>query len=138
VILRGVSTARKKGRRRPSRPSRGPQNALGGLLADLRAARRLSLREVEDATNQKVSNAYLSQLETGKIRKPSPLVFNRLAEVYAVPYELLMEKAGYLPPSDEGTRRKRPGSFAIDDLTADEEGELLHYLAFIRSRDPAP
>jgi transcriptional regulator with XRE-family HTH domain len=133
-----VSPTRRKGRPKRSRAGSRPQNALGGLLADLRAARRLSLRAVEDATHQQVSNAYLSQLETGKIRKPSPHVFNRLAEVYAVPYELLMEKAGYLPPSEEGTRRKRSGSFAIDDLTADEEGELLHYLAFIRSRHPAP
>ncbi len=105
-----MSTARRRRRPRRSRPDSGPQNALGGLLADLRAARRLSLRQVEEATNQKVSNAYLSQLETGKIRKPSPHVFNRLAEVYAVPYELLMEKAGYLPPPEaSGARRKALG-----------------------------
>ena len=114
------------------RPS-SRQNELGGLLADLRAARRLSLRQVEEATDQAVSNAYLSQLETGKIRRPSPHVFNRLAAVYAVPYEMLMEKAGYLPPAET-----RSSAFAIDDLTAEEEEELLKYLAFIRSRNPSP
>jgi HTH-type transcriptional regulator, competence development regulator len=108
---------------------------LGALLADLRTAKGLSLREVEEATGKAVSNAYLSQLENGKIRKPSPNVLHSLANVYLVPYEALMEKAGYLLPSENGPgQRKRLTAFAIDDLTAEEEEELLKYLAFLRSR----
>jgi hypothetical protein len=64
-------------------------------------------------------------------------VLHILAAVYAVPYEALMEKAGYLLPprgSDAG-RQKRLAAFAIDDLTAEEEEELHKYLAFIRSRN---
>ena len=116
----------------------GPRNELGGLLADLRTAKGLSLRQVEEATERAVSNAYLSQLEKGKIQKPSPNVLHSLAEVYAVPYETLMEKAGYLLPSESRgrERRKRLAVFAIDDLTAEEEEELLKYLAFLRSRNP--
>ena len=111
---------------------------LGALLADLRTAKGLSLRAVEEATGNAVSNAYLSQLENGKIQKPSPNVLHKLAEVYAVPYEALMEKAGYLLPAQakEGGRRRRLAVFAIDDLTAEEEEELLKYLAFLRSRGP--
>jgi transcriptional regulator with XRE-family HTH domain len=111
---------------------------LGATLADLRRAKGLSLRQVEEATGQAVSNAYLSQLENGKIKKPSPNVLHHLAEVYAVPYEALMEKAGYLMPSTNAAsgRRKRLAVFAIDDLTAEEEEELLKYLAFLRSRKP--
>ena len=124
------SRTRRKGSRFVARPSE-----LGGLLADLRAAKGLSLREVEEATDRTVSNAYLSQLEKGRIRKPSPDVLHRLAEVYSVPYEALMEKAGYLLPKDTaGGRRRRLAAFAIDDLTAEEEEELLRYLAFLRSR----
>jgi transcriptional regulator with XRE-family HTH domain len=84
-------------------------------------------------------NAYLSQLEKGKIQKPSPNVLHSLAAVYAVPYETLMEKAGYLLPSDgdKHGRRRRLAAFAIDDLTAEEEEELLKYLAFLRSRKPS-
>ena len=97
--------------------------------------RGLSLREVEDATGKAVSNAYLSQLENGKIKKPSPSVLHSLAEVYVVPYEALMERAGYLLPSENGGgKRKRLAAFAIDDLTAEEEEELLKYLAFLRFR----
>jgi HTH-type transcriptional regulator, competence development regulator len=130
------STRLRSGRKRAKFVRR--LNALGGLLADLRAAKGLSLRQVEEATDKAVSNAYLSQLEKGKIQKPSPNVLQSLAEVYAVPYETLMERAGYLLPSEGrvGTRRRRLAAFAIDDLTAEEEEELLKYLAFLRSRNP--
>ena len=123
-----------------TRPERttfvGKPEELGVVLSDLRKAKGFSLREVEQATGNAVSNAYLSQLENGKIKKPSPDVLHSLAEVYLVPYETLMEKAGYLLPSESNRpgRRRRLAVFAIDDLTAEEEEELLKYLAFIRSR----
>jgi transcriptional regulator with XRE-family HTH domain len=126
-------------RRSPSKPRALPsRSALGRLLADLRIAKGLSLREVEEATGRAVSNAYLSQVEKGRIRQPSPSILHQLAAVYGVPYEALMEKAGYLLPPPSGAsagRRKRLAAFAIDDLTAEEEEELLRYLAFIRSRE---
>ena len=133
-ILGGVRAGGERSRRKRSEFV-GQPNELGALLADLRRAKGLSLREVEEATGKSVSNPYLSQLENGKIKKPSPNVLHSLAEVYVVPYESLMEKAGYLLPSqDGGRRRRRLAAFAIDDLTAEEEEELLKYLAFLRSR----
>ncbi|MGA2067946.1 MAG: helix-turn-helix transcriptional regulator [Thermoguttaceae bacterium] len=111
--------------------------ALGRYLAYLRMAKRLTLRNVEEATDKAVSNAYLSQLEHGKIAKPSPNVLHRLAGVYGAPYEVLMEKAGYIM---EPTRRKKGekhgtlATFATANLTREEEEELRAYLAFLRSR----
>ncbi len=131
---------RNDGKRAPRKRSKfvGRANELGAVLADLRTAKGFSLREVEEATGKGVSNAYLSQLENGRIQKPSPNVLHSLSEVYAVPYEALMEKAGYLLPSeDRGGSRRRLAAFAIDDLTAEEEEELLKYLAFLRSRSPS-
>ncbi len=118
------------------KPKIGAQvSDLGAVLADLRKAKGHTLREVAEASDNAVSNAYLSQLENGKIKKPSPNVLHSLARVYAVPYEALMEKAGYLLPSENGDgRRTRLKTFAIDDLTAEEEEELLKYLAFLRWR----
>ena len=115
----------------------GQPSVLGVVLADLRKAKGFSLREVQEATNGAVSNAYLSQLEHQKIKKPSPNVLRSLAEVYGVPYETLMEKAGYLMPDTDAQdgRRRRLAVFAIDDLTAEEEEELLKYLAFLRFRN---
>jgi transcriptional regulator with XRE-family HTH domain len=128
-----------KGPRRRRSEFVGRPNELGAVLADLRTAKGLSLREVEEATGKAVSNPYLSQLENGRIQKPSPHVLHSLSGVYAVPYEALMEKAGYLLPSEDNGdgRRRRLATFAIDDLTAEEEEELLRYLAFLRSRSPS-
>jgi transcriptional regulator with XRE-family HTH domain len=140
AILQRMKDGGKRPRRKAPAAFKGRPNELGAVLADLRKAKGLSLRDVEEATDRAVSNPYLSQLEKGKIQKPSPHVLHSLAAVYAVPYETLMEKAGYLLPSSEGNatgRRRRLAAFAIDDLTAEEEEELLKYLAFLRSRGPS-
>ena len=138
AILRRMADGGRRPQRKAPPTFKGRSNELGGLLADLRTAKGFSLRQVEEATDRAVSNAYLSQLENGRIKKPSPNVLHSLAEVYAVPYETLMEKAGYLLPSeDRGGHRRRLAAFAIDDLTAEEEEELLKYLAFLRSRSPS-
>ena len=139
AILRNMTDVDRRPRRKALPGFNGRPNELGAVLADLRTAKGFSLREVEEATDKAVSNAYLSQLENGKIKKPSPNVLHSLAEVYAVPYEALMEKAGYLLPSEgnAGGQRRSLTAFAIDDLTAEEEEELLKYLAFIRSRKPS-
>ena len=80
-ILAGVGSGRK--RHGPKRTAFvGRPSELGALLADLRTAKGLSLREVEEATDRAVSNAYLSQLENGKIQKPSPNVLHSLSGVY--------------------------------------------------------
>jgi transcriptional regulator with XRE-family HTH domain len=138
AILPRMADGSRRPRRKATRTFNGLPNELGAVLADLRKAKGFSLREVEEATGKAVSNAYLSQLENGKIKKPSPNVLHSLSEVYAVPYEALMEKAGYLLPSEDGGEpRRRLAAFAIDDLTPEEEEELLKYLAFIRSRNPS-
>lgn len=114
---------------------------LGAYLKSLRAGAKLSLREVEEATGKEVSNAYLSQLENGKIAKPSPNILHSLATVYGVPYAKLMELAGYISPSgsrQEGAKHGRAATFSVDNLTEDEEKALLHYLAFYRSEKGKP
>ena len=113
-----------------------PEQSLGEYLRNLRLARKLSLREVEDASG--VSNAYLSQLEQGKITKPSPHFLHKLAGCYVVPYETLMEKAGYITreePEAKRVSKQRRGQLApssLGELTRAEEEELLKHLAYIR------
>jgi HTH-type transcriptional regulator, competence development regulator len=95
---------------------------------------------VEEATEREVSNAYLSQLENGKITKPSPNVLFALSLVYGVPYEDLMARAGYFPsrPNADGRRQARAATFAIEGVTPEEEQALLDYLAFIRQTRRRP
>lgn len=120
--------------------SSASDQTLGAFLASLRGMKKMTLREVEEATNKEVSNAYLSQLENDKITKPAPSVLHALASVYRQPYEKLMEKAGYLPSAPtnsalRGTKRHgRAATFANENLTDEEEQKLIEYLAFLRSR----
>lgn len=125
---------------------RGP---LGQYVWSLRKAAQMTLREVEDASDRKVSNAYLSQIETGRIPSPSPSILHELHTVYetrlpknspvACSYERMMELAGHLHAAREApakaSRSKRVTSFAGEQLTPNEEDELLKYLAFIRMRN---
>lgn len=116
-----------------------PKPMLGQYLASIRNDRNMTLREVEEATNKQVSNAYLSQIENGKIRKPSPNILHTLAELYTISYESLMEMAGYFISSAnrvDSDRHGRVATFAEHNLTPGEEAELMQYLQFIRSRKP--
>lgn len=110
---------------------------LGQYLASIRADRRMTLRQVEEATNKVVSNAYLSQIENDKIQQPSPNVLHALSDIYGIDYADLMEKAGYItPPQGRGrdARHGRVATFANHHLTTEEEAELVDYLRHIRSR----
>ena len=96
----------------------------------------MTLREVEEATNKAVSNAYLSQLEHGKIVKPSPNVLHSLSQVYGLSYQTLMEKAGYVVAAQSRSDKSRHGRLATlakTNLTKEEEEELIRYLGYLRS-----
>jgi HTH-type transcriptional regulator, competence development regulator len=106
---------------------------LGELLADARARRKLTLRAVQEAVG--ISNAYLSQLETAKVQSPSPVVLHKLSELYELPYETVMEAAGYpaaRPSQIDGPAERL--SARIGKTTPEEEDALVEYLRFIRSQ----
>jgi transcriptional regulator with XRE-family HTH domain len=122
-------------KKKPAAPKRN--TTLGRFLAQLREAKQLTLRQVEDVAD--VSNAYLSQLENDRVGKPSPHILHRLAEVYGAPYEVLMQKAGYISaeaPGD-GDGSARSGRLALlvsAEPTEEEEDELLAFLKYLRTR----
>lgn len=107
---------------------------FGEYFKALREAKGMTLRDVEKKTD--VSNAYLSQLESGKVKQPSPLTLHRLAEIYEVSYEVLMEKVGYPVPKSEKKSQASGSQIAhrVGPISNDEELELLNYLKFIRNR----
>lgn len=110
---------------------------LGQYLGSIRLDRKMSLRQVEDATKKEISNAYISQLENGRVTNPSPNILHTLAEIYDVSYITLMELAGYLPPTSERSDQARHGraaTFSEHNLSKEEEAELLEYLQFLRTR----
>ena len=114
-----------------------PSVALGAFIRKARQDVSMSLRDVEAATDKEVSNGYLSQIESGKITQPSPRVLHALSRALSVDYEALMQRAGYLLPTAKRAKRLKHGraaTFAIDNLTADEESQLLEYLTFLRTK----
>lgn len=106
--------------------------ALGEFLQSSREAKHLSLRAVEKATG--VSNAYLSQVESGKIKQPSPTILHKLSEVYEVEYNTLLTLAGYPVQSDATNKTVSRTIERFGDITKEEEEQLVDFLAFLRSR----
>ncbi len=106
---------------------------LGTVLRQARDLKDLSLRTVADMTG--ISNPYLSQLENDKIKKPSADILHKLANVYNLDFNYLLHIAGLVEKSSEENVSLGKFVFAKNNLTKDEENELMHYLQFIRDRD---
>ena len=109
------------------------ENELGLYFRQGRTHKALTLRAVEEAVG--ISNAYLSQLESGKIQRPSPSILHKLCELYGISYTIAMELAGY-PTFSAGTDVPSNPQFVgrLGQTTKEEEEALLEYLAFLRSR----
>jgi HTH-type transcriptional regulator, competence development regulator len=113
--------------------------SLGKYLAAVRADRKMTLRQVEEVSDNEISNAYLSQLENDKISKPSPNILHTLSNIYSVEYDRLMELAGYITSTANrvsGVRHGRMPTFSEFNLTPAEEAELVDYLKFLRRGKP--
>ena len=108
---------------------------FGPFFKQLRETRNLTLRDVEKETG--VSNAYLSQLESEKIKQPSPITLHKLAEFYKVSYAELMAKVGYptVASQSQGIAKDTKGAYGkLGKISSDEEEELIEYLKLIRNR----
>jgi transcriptional regulator with XRE-family HTH domain len=109
---------------------------LQKLLAEARRAKGVSLRQVERATG--VSNAYISQMETGQVAEPSPRKLHVLSEYYGLSYDALMNSCGYSVTSSE-IKLRRPRNvqaptFMGEELTAAESAALAKFLSELRGR----
>jgi len=120
------------------------ESILGDRLRQIRKLKGFSLRDVEAKTG--ISNAYLSQLERGDAKNPSPKKLKSLAGCYDIDYADLLRLAGYLL-EDNGMKQGLIGasidkktttalSTAIQsaDLTDEEEALVAQYIAFLKSQ----
>jgi transcriptional regulator with XRE-family HTH domain len=125
-------------------PEDAPSPAkLGRLLQHYRELQRLSVRRAAAAAD--ISSTYLSQLEAGAVKDPSPRVLHRLADTYQASYTNLMRAAGYLVPTQEATTGQGVVLDSWDialrttsPLTDNEREALAEYLAWYRSRRGQP
>lgn len=103
----------------------------------LKAARELaglSLREVESLTG--ISNAYVSQLESNKVRRPSVFFLTKLALLYGINRDQLFASLpdlkplpGYIVPKPTMWKWLPP------PRNDDEQLEMAEYLKLIRARN---
>lgn len=104
------------------------EKTVGNLLKDQRERKRLTLREVEIQSG--ISNAYLSQLENDKIKKPSANTLYKLSELFDLNFDDLMVAAGIVEK-----KRENNASFSFSseqNVTKEEETELLKFLKYLR------
>lgn len=101
---------------------------LGQTLKDARELIPMTLRQVEDATG--ISNAYNSQLENDKIKKPSAHVLYKLSNLYKIDLKELLLSAGLITKAEE-QEFKNTGK-SIKNLTQKEYDQLCQYLKFLR------
>jgi transcriptional regulator with XRE-family HTH domain len=111
--------------------------SLGSYLSSIRADRGLTLREVQEKTDNEVSNAYLSQVERELVPKPSARVLRALANAYGIDGVSLLERAGYVerPSRPVNARHGRSNAFAEHSLTPEEEVAMLDYLRWYRHQN---
>jgi len=110
--------------------------SLGNTLRDSRELIRLTLRQVEEVTG--ISNAYLSQLENDKIKKPSANVLYKLSNIYNVELDVLLMAAGIIEIKSTKTNKLlNSTAFSSETLTLKEEEALLEYLRFLRHKKNA-
>ena len=109
-------------------------DGLARVLQEARNKKKLSQRAVEAET--RISNAYLSQLESGKVRQPSPTILHKLSELYGLNYSEVLSIAGY--PVPNASKSALPSRLAarIGPTTQAEEEAIVEYLEFIRSKNP--
>lgn len=105
---------------------------LGATLKEYRELMKLTLRQVEEAIG--VSNAYLSQLENDKIKKPSANTLYKLSCLYCVNIEVFLYAAGIIKDKPLTNSNILQSITKAAQLTPSEEAQLMEYLKFLRSK----
>lgn len=110
--------------------------SLGKTLKEARELLSMTLRQVEDGTG--ISNAYLSQLENDKIKKPSASVLYKLAHIYKIELNTLLTAAGIIERSSSLNQNNiewdKRISFYTGTLSDDQKNQVLDYIQFLKSK----
>lgn len=85
---------------------------FGSFIREERKKKRLSARKLAEVSG--ISQAYLSQLETGANKKPSIEIINKIAKGLDVPNGTLMLMAGYIEDP-----------FELIKMTPEEQEEFM-------------
>ena len=108
--------------------------SLGKLLKSTRELIPLTLRQVEEASG--ISNAYLSQLENEKIKKPSANILYKLSSLYRLDLNSLLSAAGIIEKTEKKGKSNllKNIAFYAENLTEEEEQKVMEYIKFLRHK----
>jgi transcriptional regulator with XRE-family HTH domain len=108
--------------------------SLGKTLKSNRELIPLTLRQVEEVTG--ISNAYLSQLENEKIKKPSANILYKLSTLYRLDLNLLLSAAGIIEKTEKkgNSNLLKNIAFYAENLTDEEEQKVMEYIKFLRHK----
>lgn len=122
--------------------------SIGEYAAYIREMRGYTLQNVVELVKSAIKNkelesecslsrGYLSNLETGKHTHPSPFKLKALAVIYKVPYESLLQKAGYWEKQIDQLKQDTTITLMlkeVDDMTDTEIKSVMDYIDFVKSR----
>ena len=122
--------------------------SISDYVAYIRDVRGYTLQEVEELVQTAINHnelpkhcsltrSYLSCLEAGKYREPSPFKLQSLAYVYHISYESLLQKAKYLKKTDGKQQQDIMFTLMlkeVQDMTPEEQQTVLEYIDFVKSK----
>lgn len=139
-----------KDKQNPKTKLQGPDDfdSVGQYLSSLREAKDFTMSAVVEEVKSlidsgkldkqsAVSRGYLSSLESDKYLHPSPFKLKALAHVYKIPYELLLNKAGYWDKTNKNIKEDATFTLMlkeVQDMTPGERESVLEYIEFVKSR----
>ncbi|QHZ45555.1 helix-turn-helix transcriptional regulator [Bacillus sp. NSP9.1] len=97
------------------------KTTFGEQLKELREQRGLSVNQL--AMYAGVSAATISRIENGHRGVPKPATIRKLAAALKIPYEQLMDIAGYMAPGE--ICEEQPEYLTIYDIAAKHDAEDL-------------
>lgn len=106
------------------------ENQVGEQLEQTRRGLGWSLRQAEKESG--VSNGYISQIERGEV-EASPDVLQKLGRAYGVPFEVLMEAAGYLVKRTQPKEEQGVPAFVFSAASQMDERDWDATQAFFQS-----
>jgi HTH-type transcriptional regulator, competence development regulator len=107
-------------------------SALGDVLKSKRDLKGWSAAKAADEAD--VSPAYLSKLEAGNVKRPSPHILHQLAGALEIPYIELMRLAGYIVPSEGAPVPGVIAALMSEGVSEAEAADLMEYLKFRRGQ----
>jgi transcriptional regulator with XRE-family HTH domain len=112
-------------------------NSIGKVLKAARLKADMKLRQVEDHIG--ISNAYLSQLENDKIKKPSADVLYKLSNLYKIDINSLLSASGAIQNLSNDNNRNYSDwinkmEFYANGLNEEDRNEILSFVKFKASK----